>query len=87
MTLGSTQESYKTRLKSFAATNVLAYSTGGLCYKNILTIVSDACITYVSLVFALALASVVNYARKWCHSLERHLLTTLESSFMIIKCL
>ncbi len=34
----------------------------------------------VSLVFALALASVVNYARKWHqhHSLERHLLMILE---------
>ncbi len=35
----------------------------------------------------LALASVVNYARKWRHSLERHLLMTLESSFTIVTCL
>ena len=40
-------------------------------------IVSDACTINVSLVFALALASVVNYAHKWHHSLVRHLLMTL----------
>ncbi len=40
-------------------------------------IVSDTYTINISLVFALALASVVNYARKWRHSLERHLLTTL----------
>ncbi len=40
-------------------------------------IVSDACTINASLVFALALASVINYAHKWCHSLERHLLMTL----------
>jgi hypothetical protein len=33
------------------------------------TIVSDACTINDSFVFALALASVVNYAREWRHSL------------------
>jgi hypothetical protein len=47
-------------------------------------IVSDACSINVLLVLSLALTSVVNYAHKGCHSLERHLQTTLESSFMII---
>jgi len=60
--------------------------TCGLYYKHILTIVSDACTT-VSLVFALALASVINYARNLRHSLEHHLLMTLKSSFRIVICL
>jgi hypothetical protein len=38
--------------------------SSGLYYKHILMIVSDACTINISLVFALALASVVNYARK-----------------------
>jgi hypothetical protein len=50
-------------------------------------IVSDACTVNVSLALALALASVVNYARKWRHSLEHNLLKTLESSFTIVICL
>ncbi len=52
-----------------------------------MTIVSDACTINVSLALALALASVVNYGCKGRHNLERHLLTTLESSFTIVKCL
>jgi hypothetical protein len=47
-------------------------------------IVSDACTINVSLDFALALASVINYFHKLRHSLERHLLTTLELSFTIV---
>ncbi len=39
-------------------------SISGLYYKHIFTIVSDACTINVLLVFALALASVVNYDRK-----------------------
>jgi hypothetical protein len=39
-------------------------SLENLYYKHILTIISDACTINVSLVFALALASVINYARK-----------------------
>ncbi len=33
----------------------------------------------LALALALTLASVVNYDCKWCHILEHHLLTTLES--------
>jgi len=40
-------------------------------------IVSDACTINVSLVFALALASVVNYDRKWRSKLWRHLWSSL----------
>ena len=40
------------------------FVTRGLYYKHILTIASDACSINVSLVFALALASVINYACK-----------------------
>jgi hypothetical protein len=65
--------------------------TCGLYYKHILTILSDDhkwCLYYKCFIsFALALASVVNYAHKWRHSLERHLLMTLESSFTIVICL
>ncbi len=54
-------------------------------------IISDACTINVLLVLALALAlalaSVINYAHKLSHSLKRHLLMTLESSFMIVTCL
>ncbi len=39
-------------------------NTSGLYYKHILTILSDACTINVLLVFALAFASVINYARK-----------------------
>ncbi len=43
-----------------------SFSICGLYYKNIMTvtIVSDACTINVSCVFALALASVISYARK-----------------------
>jgi len=65
--------------------------SSGLYYKHILTIISDDRKWHlyynVSLVFALALASVINYAHKWCHCLEHHLLTTLELSFTIVICL
>jgi hypothetical protein len=44
--------------KGFGGTN------SGLYYKHILTIVYEACTINVSLVFALAMASVVNYAHK-----------------------
>jgi hypothetical protein len=37
---------------------------GGLYYKNILTIISDVCTINVQLALDLALASVINYARK-----------------------
>ena len=40
-----------------------------------------------ALAYALALASVVTYDRKWCYNLERHLLTTLAVSIMIVICL
>ncbi len=33
---------------------------------------------------SLALASVVNYDRKWHYNLERHLLTTLRASITIV---
>ncbi len=38
-------------------------------------------------VLLLALASVVNYDRKWCLNLEQYLLKTLEASFTIVICL
>jgi hypothetical protein len=34
-----------------------------------------------------ALASVVDYDRKWCYNLERHLLMTLGASITIVICL
>ncbi len=48
-------------------------TTSGLYCKHIFMIVSDACTISVSLVFALALASVINYDCKWCSKLWRHL--------------
>jgi hypothetical protein len=51
------------------------------------TIVSDACTINVSVAIAIALANIVNYGRKRCHSIEHHLLMTLESSFKIQICL
>jgi hypothetical protein len=50
----------------------------GLCYKNILTIVSDdhiiseACTRKVLLVLALALGVAINYYCKWRSKLWRH---------------
>ncbi len=55
--------------------------TSGLYYKNILTIVSDnrkwhlylyMCFT-LALAYVLAIASIVNYDRKWRSKLWRHL--------------
>jgi hypothetical protein len=43
---------------------LIEFAYSGLYYKDIFTIVSDACTINVSLVFALALASVINYDRK-----------------------
>ncbi len=74
------------------------YSTGhwktlakiicGLYYKHILTIVSDdhKWSLYYKCAYDRnwALASVINYDRKWCYNLERHLLTTLGASIMIV---
>ncbi len=48
---------------------------------------SDACTLNILLALALALTSVINNGHKWCHSLECHLLMTLESSFIIVICL
>jgi hypothetical protein len=36
---------------------------------------------------ALALASVINYDRKWRHNFNRHLLIILEASFFILMFL
>jgi len=44
----------------------------GLYYKNIYTLVSDACTIKVLLALALAFTSAINYACKRCHSLEHH---------------
>jgi hypothetical protein len=41
---------------------------------------SNACTMNVSLALALTLASVINYAHEWCHSLKPDLLTTLVPS-------
>jgi hypothetical protein len=41
----------------------------------------------LTLAYALALASVINYDCKWCYNLEHHLLTTLAVSITIIICL
>jgi len=49
-------------------------------------IISDACTINVSLALVMALAIVINYTRKWCLSLEYHLLMTLELFFMIVIC-
>ncbi len=60
----------------------LLVTSSGLHHKNILMIVSDDhkwCLPYKYLLaFAWALASVINYARKWCHNFEHHLLMILE---------
>ncbi len=55
--------------------------SGRKYYKTIIAIVRYAPN------LALALACVINYDRKWYHILERHLLTKLEASFMILMCL
>jgi hypothetical protein len=47
------------------------------------TIVSEACAINVLLALALAQASVISCN----HNLERHLLMTLQESFMIVMCL
>ncbi len=61
--------------------------TSDLYYKNIFTIVSDASTLNVLLALDLALAGIVNYARKWHRSLEHHSLTTLDLSLTIVICL
>ncbi len=81
---------WKTQLNktfvNYGCKNINNIGPCGLYYKHILTIVSDnhKWRLYYKC-FISALASVINYASKWCHSLESHLLTTLESSFMIVK--
>jgi len=58
----------------------------GLYYKHILMIVSDDrkwCLYYkCAYDHNWALASVVNYDRKWRYNLEHHLLTTLGASII-----
>jgi hypothetical protein len=41
----------------------------------------------LALAYALALANIVNYDRKWRYNLERHLLMTLAVSITIVICL
>jgi hypothetical protein len=41
----------------------------------------------LKLALALDLGSVISYNHKWRWNLERHLLTTLASSFTIVKLL
>ncbi len=47
-------------------------------------IINDASTINVIDDASLALAIVVNYDHKWCYNLERHLLTTLGVSIMIV---
>ncbi len=49
-----------------------------------MTIVNDASTINVIDDASLALASIVNYDRKLRYNLERHLLTTLGASIMIV---
>ncbi len=65
--------------------------TGGQCYSDTspcsIPCLYYKCVKAFVIPSALFLASVVNYHHKWCHNLEDHLLTTLESSFVVIICL
>ncbi len=78
----------------FECSNRLSY-TCGLYYKNIFMIVSDDhkwCLYYkmcftLAVAYALALASVITYDRKWRFNLECHLLMTLAVSITIVICL
>ncbi len=47
-------------------------------------IISDTCTINFLLALASTLASVIKSARKRCHSLEHHLLSTLELSYTIV---
>ncbi len=64
------------------------HKPSGLYYKHILTIVltivNDAITINVIDDASLALASVINYDRKWHYNLERHLLMTLGALFTIV---
>jgi len=42
---------------------------------------------YFKCVLTLVLASVINYDRKWCHTMEHNLLMTLEAPLTITICL
>jgi hypothetical protein len=62
-------------------------NNAGLYYKNILTIVNEACTINVLQFSLIALASVINYDHKWHYNLEHHILMTLAVSITIVICL
>ncbi len=56
-------------------------------FSNKLNLNQETSSYYTINALALALDSVIKYAQKWRHSLERHLLATLEMSFTTVICL
>ncbi len=69
--------------------NVGPEGVSGLYYKNIMTIVSDDCkwSLYYKCVIAsaLAIASVINYDRKWCSKLLSLMIVIYDCNMFLIQ--